>query len=146
METQVNKMLVDFVWNKRKRYANINIVQENIKNGGLNMRHFGGTWLKVLSKWFWRMHVEDQNAAVVLEMGKQKYKHLHGFNMKHFLNIATTPEKRLKKKSNVLEPSINLMENCWGKFLDQADYKFQPLVNNKRILNDETIPIKTAEF
>ena len=139
LENQVNKLVLDFVWNKRRRYTNINVVQESIKKGGLNMRRFGWTWLNVLMGWFWRMYNADKDAAVVLDIGNQKYNRSRGFDIKHFLNVATTPEKRLKRKSNVFESSINLMENCWGKFLDQAEYNFQPLINNKRILNEETI-------
>ena len=143
MENQINKMMLDFIWNKRRRYTNINVVHEDIKKGGLNMRRFGGTWLNVLAAWFWRIYKADQNTAVILDIGKQKFNRLHGYDVRHFLNVATTPEKKLKRKSNVFESAFNIMENHWGKFLDQADYSFQPIINNKRILNDETlIPIK----
>ena len=111
LENQVNKLVLDFVWNKRRRYTNINVVQERIKKGGLNMRRFGETWLNVLMGWFWRMYNADKDAAVVLDIGNQKYNRSRGFDIKHFLNVATTPEKRLKRKSNVFESSINLMEN-----------------------------------
>ena len=107
------------------------------------MRRFGGTWLNVLAGWFWRTYKADQNTVMILDIGNQKFNRLHGYDIRHFLNVATTPEKKLKRKSNVFESAFNIMENCWGKFLDQADYSFQPIINNRRILNNETlIPIK----
>ena len=141
LENKMNKMLLDFIWSDQKRYISKDIMYEKTENGGMGALAVGKVWIKVLTSWFERM-VSDKAGTPILEIAKRAYKNKYGHKASNLLVHGIMAEKRIKKTKSVLKSAFKLQRLCWAKFLDEAPFESQPIIDNKRILKDKvTVPI-----
>ena len=76
-EEKINKTILDFIWENKKRYISKDIIFEKTKHGGMGALAVGKIWIKVLIAWFDRA-IDESNKTPVLELAKGIYKNEYG--------------------------------------------------------------------
>ena len=145
-EEKINKTILDFIWENKKRYISKDIIFEKTKRGGMGALAVGKIWIKVLIAWFDRA-IDESNKTPVLELAKGIYKNDYGHEASKLFVHGIMTEKRIRKSNSCIKSAFELQRFCWGNYLDNEPFEAQPLIGNKRILKDKiTVPIKRKTY
>ena len=140
-EDKMNKTILDFIWENKKRYISRDIIFEKTKYGSMGALAVGKIWIKVLLAWFDRA-IDESNKTPILELAQGIYRKEYGHEASKLFIHGIMTEKRTKKSNLCIKSAFELQRFCWANFLDNEPFEAQPLIGNRRILKDEiTVPI-----
>ena len=122
-EEKLNKTILDFIWENKKRYISKDVIYEKTKNGGMGALAVGKVWIKVLLAWYDRT-INEANKTPILELAQGLYRKEFGHEASKLFVHGIMSEKKIKKSNSVIKSAFDLQRFCWANFLDNEPFEY----------------------